>query len=349
MEQTNSPAETIRLIKNWFNYLRSKWVILIIVGMVCGAIGVLYAWLQKPVYTAELTFAPENEGNNMGSYASLAAQFGFDMGGSTGGAFEGENLSEFLKSRMMIETTLLTPMSGTDSGRLLINYYINQKDIKKGWEKVPDLKGFLFENDYSHGNRSRDSILKKISKDVERNLDIQKKDKKLNIISAKIKDSDELFAKLFIEYLVDNGINYYVNYRSGKSKQNVAILQKQADSVYRLLTGGITAVAVGNDLNVNPIKQVVRAGMQKKQVDVQVNSKIYEEILKQLELSKISLRRETPFIQIIDTPVMPLEKQKLGRLKALIIFGFVGGFLAVLYFSARFFVAHLSKTYFISE
>jgi uncharacterized protein involved in exopolysaccharide biosynthesis len=96
------------------------------------------------------------------------------------------------------------------------------------------------------------------------------------------------------------------------------------------------SVAVTNDLNVNPIRQVVRANVQRKQVDVQVNGQLYGELLKQLELSKIGLRRETPFIQIIDTPRFPLEKKKLGRLLAGLIFGFIGTFLTVIFLIIRF-------------
>jgi len=44
-----------------------------------------------------------------------------------------------------------------------------------------------------------------------------------------------------------------------------------------------------------------------------------------LELAKITLRKETPLIQLIDQPILPLEKDKLGRFKSLII----GGFLAI--------------------
>jgi uncharacterized protein involved in exopolysaccharide biosynthesis len=51
----------------------------------------------------------------------------------------------------------------------------------------------------------------------------------------------------------------------------------------------------------------------------------------QLELSKVSLRKETPLVQLIDRPILPLEKEKLGKKKALILGGFLGGFLTVLY------------------
>jgi uncharacterized protein involved in exopolysaccharide biosynthesis len=51
----------------------------------------------------------------------------------------------------------------------------------------------------------------------------------------------------------------------------------------------------------------------------------------QLELSKVSLRKETPLVQLIDRPILPLQKEKLGRLKSLIIGGVLAGFLTVLY------------------
>lgn len=338
MENSKSTIETIQLLVDLYKYLLKKWIVLVAIGIVCGVIGLLFATFQKPAYVAEITFAPENDnGGSFGSYAGIAAQFGLDLGGVSGGAFEGENLVEFLKSKLMVEKTLLTPVTLNGKEVLLINAYISHYELNKGWnDKSPSLKGFLYPANYAHGDRARDSILKKITKSVSESLDIAKMDKKLNIISAKMQDGNEAFAKLFIENLVNNGINYYVDYKSGKSKQNVSILSHQADSVYSLMIGGIKAVAVGNDLNVNPIRQIVRANVQTKQVDVQVNSRVYEEIVKQLELAKIMLRRETPFIQIIDTPTMPLEKKKMGRLKGIIIFGFVGGFLGLLFFIMRF-------------
>jgi uncharacterized protein involved in exopolysaccharide biosynthesis len=36
-------------------------------------------------------------------------------------------------------------------------------------------------------------------------------------------------------------------------------------------------------------------------------------------------------VQLIDRPILPLEKDKVGRLKSLVLGGFLGGFLTVLY------------------
>jgi uncharacterized protein involved in exopolysaccharide biosynthesis len=52
----------------------------------------------------------------------------------------------------------------------------------------------------------------------------------------------------------------------------------------------------------------------------------------QLELAKITLRKETPLIQLIDRPILPLSVEKFGKLISIIFGGFLAGFLTLLYF-----------------
>jgi paraquat-inducible protein B len=177
--------------------------------------------------------------------------------------------------------------------------------------------------------------LNKIIKEISESLVVDKTDKKNNITMVKYTNGDEIFTKVFVEQLVGNALNFYTDYKSKRSRQNVRILQKQADSVKALLTGGIVDIATTSDLNINPLRQITRAPLQRKQVDVQVNGKLYEEILKQLELAKITMRRETPLVQVIDTPRYPLEKKKMGRLKGGVIFGIIGLFLALTFLLLR--------------
>jgi uncharacterized protein involved in exopolysaccharide biosynthesis len=83
--------------------------------------------------------------------------------------------------------------------------------------------------------------------------------------------------------------------------------------------------------NLNPALNVKRTPSTRRQVDVQANTAILTQLVAQLELSKVSLRKETPLVQLIDRPILPLEKDKVGKLKAIIIGGFLAGFLTVLY------------------
>jgi hypothetical protein len=320
------------IFRSWWVYLLSKWKFIGSASFLVAVLGILYAWNQKPLYTAEITFAPENDkSSGMGMYAGIASQFGLDIG-SGGGVFEGDNLIEFLKSRMLIEKALFSPVKNKVEHNLLIHQYLTSHKITDKWSGDTSLKNISFFSALPDGSRVRDSILNKIVGEIRKNLTIDKLDKKVNIIVARIQDPNELFAKAFLEQLVINGIDYYVSYRNRKTKETVQILQRQTDSVRGLLSGSIVSVAAASDLNVNPVRQVVRANIQRRQVDVQVNGQLYGELVKQLELAKISLLKETPLIQIIDTPRFPLEKKKLGRLKGGFIFGLVGFLLCIGFF-----------------
>ena len=58
---------------------------------------------------------------------------------------------------------------------------------------------------------------------------------------------------------------------------------------------------------------------------------MYSEVLRNLEITRFSLMNNTPLIQIIDGPRYPLPYEKPSKRKALIIGGFLGGFLCCLY------------------
>jgi len=111
----------------------------------------------------------------------------------------------------------------------------------------------------------------------------------------------------------------------------VTVLQRQADSVKEVLNNSINGVASAIDANpnANPQLLILKAPSQRKQVDVQASTAIYAEIVKNLELSKISLRQDVPLIQIIDEPILPLLKTKVGKLKGIILGGILGGFLCI--------------------
>lgn len=327
-EKINKIVLTTRIL---FPYILKRWWQVLIIAIIFGVLGVAYAWMQQPVYTAEMLFTTEGEkGGQMGLYSSLAAQFGVDISSSSNSAFEGDNLIELLKTRTLVEKTLLT--ESPSSKQLLINEFLNNHKLNIKWASSPTLSKIKFEKNNINPDRLRDSVMTNVIKMItKKQLVVERKDKKLNYITIKMSDNDEVFAKNFIEVLVKTSINYYVDYKSQKARKNYDLLAKQVDSVKGLLFGNIETIAETNDLNVNPIRQKVRTSSQKTQVNAQANTALYTELTRQFGLAQVALQRETPLIQIIDSPVLPLEKKKLGRLMGGIMFAFVGGFLYILF------------------
>lgn len=322
---------TIRELASWMKklskYLWSKLLLIVLVVLSMGIIGIMYAWFKKPIYVAEITFATENDKSaQLGLYAGIASQFGLDLGGGgSSGVFEGESLMELLKSRKIVEKTLLSP-TNENLAPLMVEIFLENHN--ENWRNKPVTKNMKFELYPEKENRSRDSIMTKVFETiVKKELIIERRDKKTNFITIQMKDNNEAFAKKFVELLVNNALQFYSDYKSKKARQNLNIIQNQTDSVRRNLFGNINEVNEISDLNVNPLRQVARTGAQRKQVDVQVNATLYGELLKNLELSRLALRKETPLFQIIDVPVLPLEKIKPGRFLTGLIFSFVGFFI----------------------
>jgi hypothetical protein len=320
-----------RVMVDWYHYFLSKKMLLFSIVFLGGLTGILYGWLEKPSYQAELTFATDNDNTSrINAYAGLASQLGIDL--STGdGVFTGNNLEEVFKSRLLIRKTLLSEVTIEGRPVLLVNYLIQSGLWDADWKNKPSLAHLVFHPDWEEGNRNPDSVLKKITAVFAGDfLTVEKKDRSTDIFTIDFESKDEWFAKLFVEQLTKNAIDYYICYKSGKARQNVILLEKQADSVKQILSGNITATAADNYLNSNPAWQVTNTRPQRRQVEVQVNTVLYGELVKNAELAKINLRKETPFIQVLDTPMLPLDKKRLGRIRGGLLFGtvsFCGGLL----------------------
>jgi uncharacterized protein involved in exopolysaccharide biosynthesis len=332
-----SLKELLLKIKDWYRFLLTKWVVIVAAGIIGGAIGVGYAFTQKATYTASLSFALEDEkagGGGLGGALGLASSLGIDLGGSAGGAFSGANLLELMKSRKIIEKALLNPIIINGKTQSFAQYYIIANDLNKSWSEKPELKNIVFEvdADRSKYNRQQDSILGNLYSSVLAMLTVSQKDKKVSIITIDVKSIDELFCKAFAENLANEVSSYYIEIKSKKARQNMEILQHQTDSIRAVLNGSIVSVAaaVDNTFGLNPAMQIQKTTISKKQFDVQANTAILTQLVTNLEMAKVSLRKETPLIQVIDKPILPLKKEKVGKLKSLLFGGFLAGFLTAI-------------------
>jgi hypothetical protein len=329
--------ELILKAKEWYTFLLSKWKTIVVSGIIGAVLGLSYSFYKKPIYTATLTYALEDgkAAGGLGGALGLASSFGLDLGGSSGGAFAGANLMELFKSRAMVEKTLLAPVTQNNKTISLAEMYIQEKKWREKWDEKPKLKGlkFLPNADRTKFTRAQDSIFGVIYNDLSKNaLTVEQKDKKVAIGTITMKGTNELFAQQFNLALTKTVTDFYIETKSKRAKENMDILVRQTDSIRAELNGAITGVAVANDntFGLNPALNVKRVPSARRQVDVQANTAILTEIVKQAELAKVTLRKETPLIQVIDQPILPLPKEKFGKAKGILLGGILAGFLTIL-------------------
>ena len=338
-----SVKDFVDKLKSVTSYLKSKWLIILCVSITTGALGIGYSIIDKPSYMASSTFVLDegSKGGGLGQYASLASLAGIDLGSATGGSsgiFQGDNILQLYKSRLMVEKTLLTEAVFNGKRQLLIDRYIEFNKLRKTWANKSELSGISFTGNPTNFTRTQDSIISKLvilfNKRV---LTVSKPDKKISIIKVDVSSKDELFAMQFNIKLVQNVNDFYTQTKTKKSDRNVRVLQHQADSVKGALNGSISGVASALDAapNANPTMLMLKVPSQKRQIDVQANMAIYAEIVKNLELSKLSLRQETPLIQLIDTPILPLYKDAVSQVEGGMGGLILGALMSVVYLICR--------------
>jgi len=333
-----SMKDLLLKLKEWYTYLLSKWKIILFASIIGAGIGLKDALNKKPIFTSTFSFVLEEEnsgGGGLSGALGLASQFGIDLGGSAGGIFSGTNLLELFKSRRMVEQTLLKPVIVDNKTISYAEWYIQNAQWRKGWAQNEGLQNiqFLPNADRTMFTRAHDSIMGVIYGDLSNNgLTVGQKDKKNSIISVEVKSRDELFAKSFTEAIVNEVSDFYVLAKSKKANLNMEILQRQTDSIREELNRAITGVAVANDntFGLNSALNVQRVPSSRRQVDVQANTAILTVLVQQSELAKVTLRKETPLIQIIDRPILPLKKEKFSKARGMLLGGFLAGFLILL-------------------
>ena len=324
-----SLKELILKGKDWFAYLWGyKWRILL-AGLLGGALGFVYAkYFSKPTYTSVVSFTLEQKsGAGAGALGGLASSLGLGdlTTGSSSGMFGGENVLHLMKSNRIIHQSLKEPQADLKGDHLLNAYLKNhfEKPLKK-----KEIKLFPENLDSVTFSREQDSLLLLITKNIrEEQVLAERQDKKTTIINLEVKDDNEKWAYLFSKALVKNAIDLYLEIKVGKLMRTELELTQKKDSIRGLLDGSITTLAYETDLNSHTPLMRYKTNQAKKQIDVEVLKTMYGNIIQNLEMTKFQRSQEEPIIEIIDEPILPLNMEKFGKTKGLVIGGFLAGFL----------------------
>ena len=338
----------INSIKDWFTYLLSNLKGIVIITSILLSLVLLFNFIKSPVHYARTSFVLDSESssNSIGDIASLASLAGINASSfiDASSLFQIDNIQELYRSNSMIKQTLLTDSDFGNERSLLINRLASNEKIDKKWDKLN--VDFSSYNSKSNNLRVHDSILNEVVKIIkEKYLLVDKPSRKTTILEIGFDHKDELFAKSFNENLVSIVNDFYFKTKTQKTGENLKILERQADSVKKVLDKSILFLAEKDQSipNPNPLTKVSLVPYQKALVDVQANGAIYQQIVTQLELAKVTHRNNTPLIQIIDKPVLPLENSRL-KLFECFVYGIFGGlFFSVLYYSFLRFYKSLIK------
>ena len=345
IQENNFEEEKISLsflilgFKDWIRFLFHKKNLIIY-----GTISVLFFtissnYLISPIHYARTTFVLDNENSvgSIGDLSSLASIAGINPSSfiDASSLFQIDNIQELYRSNSMIKQTLLSNAKHGDKHFLIIERFVKAESLENKWN---NLGVQMSDFNLKISSRLKDSLVKELIKIIKKDyLIVDKPSRKTTIIEIGFDHKDEVLAKTFNENLVRIVNDFYNKTKTLKTGMNLEILQRQADSIKIVLDTSIMILAETDQSipNPNPLTKVSLVPYQKAMIDVQTNGAIYQELLKQLELAKVSHRNKMPLIQIIDKPELPLENSRWKLLKT-IVYGLILGLLiSILFISTR--------------
>lgn len=304
-----------RLRKRWY-----IWLSCMALGTLGGLVAAYLFFPQR--FKAVATFSV-TEDQSYG-WEGLLAQFGMDVGGANpGGLFQGENLVNLIQTRKIIEGALSRKVTiKGDSVVLAQSLFESSK-----WAKEPGLETLEFTSAYRQATPVHDSVMYLMYEWVRDDLmKVDKPERKISQINLTIQHSDYHLAEALATQLLVYASDYYVETLTKKAKINLEVLRREADSVEQNLQQNLVRGAYETDQNINPLRAALKINQNRSLIDLQINVNLYGEIVKNLKLAEISLRKQTPLVEVIDWPKYPFEKSGLeGWLLALL-----GGLLGLL-------------------
>jgi hypothetical protein len=267
----------------------------------------------------------------------LREQLGLEPSADAGTFFSSvTNIVELMQSRLLIEKTLRRPVTLYGKTILYADFFLDSLEFRDKWMKSSPYYHINFSDTTKNGQEKlfESGIMRSIYEYIKGALiKIDTKGKGSSVISVTCTSKHELFSKYFLEAWLNEVTQYYIETKTLRARINLELIQKRTDSVRMAYNNALYARATFTDAHMNPIRQTVNVSTERQQTDVQILRASYTELVQTLELAKTNLMKDTPLIQYLDIPILPLKIVKPSLVKRFLLFFILGAVLAAGYFA----------------
>tara|TARA_B100000700_G_C14875586_1_gene775506 strand:- start:57 stop:1088 length:1032 start_codon:yes stop_codon:yes gene_type:complete len=315
-----SIKDIIVIVSDYKNELKKRSLLIILITVIFSLIGVAVSEFKDRKYEAILSFIVEDQSGSVSQpyLTGVAEMVGFDLGSSQSSSFSQQNIIELLKSRNIIEKTL---NNNSDIGGrldLLLNHYIRINNL------IDDSSSIDFSTNYI------DSITNIVWLNIiNQDMHILYQNDEANILNLSFKSLNDEFAKSFTEIIISEISEMYSIYQTEKTRISLNNLEIRSDSIFKELKSSERRLARTKDKNTRVITSSGRLSEIQYMREVQVLNSMYIELRKNIELTNMNLLHETPLIQVIDIPVLPLNVTNKSMLFWIIVSSSLGLFIII--------------------
>lgn len=361
-EKELSLKDIVFLVKDYFReVIRYKYIPLLV--MIPFAIYFIWDAKTTPLmFSGNLTFMiNEDEAEDIGGLSGLLGTLGIKAPGTGGSEHNLEKVLQLFRSRRIVENTLFQKVKIEGKldyiGNHILDIYGGINELtedyesfnglikKRGWvDFVRENDNFRLKSDSIQGfGKLENIVLNDLLYDrVTGNPELgispmigSAIDENSGIMNLSASTLSEELTIIFLEKLYDQLSDYYINKTVEKQLKVYGILQAKNDSILQVLALADYALADFEDSNRNltTIKGEIKRTRLRR--DAKIMEIMYGESIKQLEMAEFSLKRKTPYVQLIDWPKRPINPKGKSLLMGLIYSIILGMILGITYIIVR--------------
>ena len=350
--QNHNPQlqEDDELVIDWMGILSKllkHWKQIVLIGFVFGVIGIISALTMKRYYNVSLTLAPEiqtRNGGNLSSVAALLGLGGVQMGSST----DAMSISLFpaiCKSTPFLVGLLDVPLTsyvseeqleqGVKPHQTTVYKHLSEEDVvKKGlakWryeraqKKHPE-KPYTGVSDPTELTRRQAKVVSALSQSILADVD-----KKTGVTTVSVTMDDRMMAKQLADTVCTRLQAYVSEYRTKKATADYDYYSQLAEEARQNLVKAQAAYAASVDYDRSVILQSATAVKERLRNEASLANELYSQMVQQRELARARIQEDRPVYAVVQPAVLPQNPMN-SRVKRVLIWGFIGGLLAVAWY-----------------
>lgn len=303
-----------------FKTLLAKKKNFFILWPIVFALSCLWILPQPRYYNCEVSLAPEASGEAMGGgLASLASNFGFDLGSGGSDAIYPMLYPDLMESNEFV-VSLMSIKVKTEDGAVNTDYYTYlSKHQKKNWltkpfkdamnsikkmfaEKKPGAKGDAKQLDPFMLSEFDFGLVENVKKSITCTVD-----KKTDVITINVKDQDRVICATLADSVRQRLQNFITEYRTKKARIDAEHYKALTDSTKIEYDKAVAKYSAYSDANQDVILQSNISERDKLEEEMQLKFNTYSAMKTQYEAMKAKVQERTPAFTILKSATVPIK------------------------------------------
>lgn len=327
-------------------FFRKYFLRIAFIGLFFGITGYLFSYLLPRKYEVTTVLLPENAADRMGS--GLNAIFGISGAGSGADAFRPDLYPNILSSYTFADYILNRPYEDATGKRYAnLKEYLAEND-QPGW--------FLFSRKSSQEEIARFSDSLKahnpdilfLSNEEMRYIGVVKSvfaadyQKKSGLVELSAEFEDPVITSQLVNYATKYLFDFIAEYRGKKSVDKISYLQHNLKVAEQKKNDAERRLQAYRDSHRNTYLNVARMEEARLANEYQLAAGLYNQLVAQLEQSRILLLEEKPVFQVLEPAQVPLHTSSPRRLVIAALSAFLAGLLSTGFFLYKHFLGRKS-------